>query len=162
MSIARMLFGSALMCSATLVSAACAVTDPVVAARSLYSNHRDFHVADHGDTTPIAASLLKLLERDWVCQEPGEQCAISADPWTNAQDGDVLKSPHFERLAGTDPLKAVVEMTYPFGWQETAAEATTQTTQIVLSRSKEDACWLLEDLRVGASSLRETLESAAY
>jgi hypothetical protein len=65
-------------------------------------------------------------------------------------------------VLSSDARHAVVEMRYKFGWTENAADAVEQTTQVMLTRAEADACWQLDDLRVGTESLRATLSAYEY
>jgi hypothetical protein len=58
---------------------ACPASDPVAMARDMYTSQYYFY-ADGKPSEHLSPALLKLLQRDWKCQEPGEQCAIGADP----------------------------------------------------------------------------------
>jgi len=134
-------------------------SDPVAVAQSLYAGHHDFYVADAPDAAVLSPQLLALLQRDWRCQAPGDECAISADPWTAAQEGEALPPVRY-RLHSDDAGQAIVEMRYPFGWADDMAAATEQKTLVVLVRGKSG--WLLDDLRVGGQSLSKILRDYDY
>jgi hypothetical protein len=36
----------------------------------------------------VTPALFKLLEKEWACVAAGQVCAVDADPWLAAQDGD--------------------------------------------------------------------------
>ena len=142
-------------------SCACTATDPVAVARDLYTGHHFFYTFESGDLALLSPKLAGLLKQDWHCQEPGDQCAIGADPWINAQDGDALEPIEYVLLT-SDATTATVEMKYRLGWAEIANEATPQTTRLQLVRSDAAGCWLLDDLRVGTVSLQAILADYEY
>lgn len=150
--------------AATLVSAgslnACPVTDPVAAARAMYTEHHDFY-ADPAHVDFLSPALTKLLKRDWACQAPGDECAIGADPWVDAQDGGALAPIEYVQIS-TDATSAIVEMRYRFGWEEMADQAVPLTTTIALVRTSATGCWLLDDLRVREQSLHSILTDYEY
>ncbi|UXI68598.1 hypothetical protein [Tahibacter amnicola] len=128
---------------------------PDAAARMLYEQHYGFYRADAGGSAPLAPALRSLLVRDWQCQAPGEVCALGADPWVNAQDGDIHGPIRY--VAGAHGARhATVWLHYRFGI--TAASARQVATRLDLERDPVSSCWLLEDVTgPGGESLRKTL-----
>ncbi len=88
-------------------AATCLGKEALPAAKSFATRHHDFYTADpvklYGK---IEARLLAALAADYRCRD-GEICAISADPWIAAQDGDI-RNPEFTLISATE-LRAQVE-----------------------------------------------------
>lgn len=138
-------------------AAACVAPDPLATARYIHDERLLFYADEGASADLISPALFKLLKRDWQCQAPGDICAIEADPWVNAQDGDVLGPIEYRELSNADG-RAVVQMDYRFGFAENAADAQTQSTALVLVQDAGDHCWRLDDLRVNdAPSLKQLL-----
>lgn len=150
----------ALLCGCAfsgIVSAACPATDPVATAQWVFKNHQNFYAFKKGSAEYLSPALYGLLKTDWQCQKEGDECAIDGDPWTNAQDGDILQPPTYQ-LASSAANGAVVDMTYPFGWKGTPEQATQQTTHVSLVKNAA-SCWVLDDLTVDKNdSLAKTLK----
>ena len=161
MRIASLLVAACLSWSSDAAAGRCADADPLAAARSMYSERHDFYAAGDEFATYLSPELGRLLKRDWTCQEPGEQCAVGADPWVDAQDGGALEPIEYVLVSGTR-TSALVEMRYRFGWEEMAAEAVPQITTMKFLRSDEDGCWLLDDVQVRKSSLQAQLKAYTY
>ncbi|MFJ4142974.1 DUF3828 domain-containing protein [Pseudomonas sp. NPDC089734] len=120
-------------------AASCPAGTPVEMARWIYTNHHDFYVSGKGGPEYLSKALLGLLKKDWSCQEPGDQCAISADPWTGTQDSEAPRSVDWKLVSTADKL-AVVEMIYPLG-------SSTQSTRLLLTRNPGNQCWVLDNLQ---------------
>lgn len=161
MRIASLLIAACFTWSAHVTAGSCGDVDPLDDARSMYRERHDFYAAGDEYATFLSPELSRRLKRDWTCQEPGEQCALGADPWVDAQDGGALEPIEYVLVSGTG-TSAVVEMRYRFGWEEMAAEAVPQITTMKFLRSNEGGCWLLDDLQVRASSLQAQLKAYAY
>jgi hypothetical protein len=144
-----------LLAGAGNAHAACLGATPVAAASAFYRHHYTFW----NDPLPTleqdtTARLLRLLKRDRACADVGEICAINADPWLDAQDGEA-RDPRFVAEG-----KNVVQVRYRFvlgGGQPSQP----QVARVRLAR--EGGCWRVDDL-VGpnGASLREALASYHY
>lgn len=140
-----------LMAAAGNARAACLGDTPVAAASAFYRHHYTFW----NDPLPtlesiVSARLLRLLKRDRACGgDGGEICAIDADPWLDAQDGEARGA----RFVAQD--KHVVQVRYRF---ELGGGAAPQPQVARLRFAREGGCWRVDDL-VGPSggSLREAL-----
>ncbi len=137
------------------IQAACPAGTPVDTARWIYTNHHDFYVSGKGGPEYLSKNLLALLKKDWSCQQPGDQCAISADPWTGTQDNEVIQATEWKLVSSSDK-QAVVEMVYPLG-------ASTQSTRLLLARNPGGQCWVLDNLQGPDDvSLVQTLQDFPY
>ncbi|RML64947.1 hypothetical protein ALQ91_05263, partial [Pseudomonas syringae pv. syringae] len=85
----------------TTAHAACPAATPVDTARWIYEKHQDFYLNGKGSADYLSKPLLSLLKKDWACQN-GDQCAVSANPWTDAQDGDVQKPIDWKLVSTSD------------------------------------------------------------
>lgn len=154
---------SILMSSVAAASTApCVAPDPLATARYIHDERRLFYADEGASADFISPPLYKLLKRDWQCQSPGDICAIEADPWVNAQDGDVLGPIEYRELSNADG-RAVVRMDYRFGFAENGADAQSQSTSLVLVQDATDHCWRIDDLRVNDDpSLKQILEAFEF
>jgi len=136
--------------------AACAIDDPAAVAKSFYSNHAQFSSENPAKIrTIITSRLFDALDREYKCAQ-GQICALEADPWTDAQDGDIGKPVEFA-TASNSGVEATVSMTYPFILDKTHRQQ--QHVTLLLQRKSPTDCWLFSDL-VGprGESLLQTIE----
>ncbi|NUO78104.1 MAG: hypothetical protein HOQ32_19110 [Lysobacter sp.] len=145
-----------LLCASTLpASAACLGATPLQAAHAWFERHYTFW----NDPPAVlqanfAPPLLALLLREQTCSEQGV-CAIGADPWLDAQDGEA-RDPQFQvETAGEGA--STVRLRYRFVLDD-GAPAPTQ--EVRLRFSGEARCWRASDLigpdgRSLVQSLRE-------
>ena len=123
-------------------SAACAIDDPAVVAKSFYARHTNFFSEDTGKIRNIVtARLFDALDREYKCAR-GQICALEADPWTDAQDGKVGQPVAFATASNTG-VEANVSMTYPFILGKAHSQ---QHAALLLERQSPTDCWLLSDL----------------
>ncbi|QDW01040.1 DUF3828 domain-containing protein [Pseudomonas sp. KBS0707] len=141
--------------------AACPAATPVDTARWFYEKHQDFYLSGKGSADYLSKPLLGLLKKDWACQN-GDQCAVSANPWTDAQDGDVQKPIDWKLVSNSDK-QAVVEMTYNLGYKDAPQQpVTSQTTRLLLTKNAS-SCWVLDNLQGPQGvALMQTLEEFPY
>jgi hypothetical protein len=151
----------ALTCSLALSAfhiahAVCAMDDPAAVGKSFYSKHAQFSSENPAKIkTIITSRLFAALDQEYKCAQ-GQICALEADPWTDAQDGNIGKPVEFA-TASNSGLEATVSMTYPFVLDKTHHQQ--QRVTLVLQRKSPTECWLLSDL-VGprGESLVQTIE----
>ena len=146
---------------ATAAQAECVAPDPAATARWVYEHAASFYVSGEGKAHYLSPQLLKLLQRDWKCQEPGEVCAIEAYPWTDTQDGDVLAPVEF-KLVNENRQAATVEMGFRFGWEDSAETAKPMRIRLKLVRPADTGCWLLDDILHGKASFKQGLNGWPY
>ncbi|AHG40693.1 hypothetical protein N018_10720 [Pseudomonas syringae CC1557] len=141
--------------------AACPAATPVDTARWIYEKHQDFYLKDKGGADYLSKSLLSLLKKDWACQN-GDQCAVSANPWTDAQDGDVQKPIDWKLVSNSDK-QAVVEMTYNLGYKDAPQQpVSSQTTRLLMAKNA-NSCWVLDNLQGPQGvALGQALEEFPY
>ena len=112
-------------------------------AKDFFTSHRNFSSAG-----PLAVKDLltpdfyTVLEREAECTSEGELCAIEADPWMSAQDGEIEEPISFS-ITNQTTLKASVKMDYIFVISKTQKESRSVTLQFL--KINNDTCWLLED-----------------
>ncbi|KRA20836.1 hypothetical protein [Lysobacter sp. Root604] len=131
--------------------AACLGETPLAAAQAWFRQHYTFWnepTTTLGDA--FAPPLLRLLEREQACKVEGV-CAIDADPWLDAQDGEARDPEYFVEA------EDVVRLRYRFVLDE---RMPTQSRELRLRFSGADRCWRAADL-VGPDgrSLLRTLTS---
>lgn len=127
-----------LVAGAGSARAACLGDTPVAAASAFYRHHYRFW----NDPLPTleqttTARLLRLLKRDRACAGEGEVCAINADPWLDAQDGEA-RDPEFV-AQGRD----VVQVRYRF---ELGGGQPSQPQVARVRLAREGGCWRVDDL----------------
>lgn len=122
-------------------SANCLGATPLAAARAWFGHHYTFwNDAPAALRENFAPPLLALLQREQACSEQGV-CAIGADPWLDAQDGEA-RDPEFH-VETAEAGTATVRLRYRFVLGE-GAPANTQEVRLRFSGS--DRCWRATDL----------------
>ncbi len=134
----------------------CIQGDGVGFAKMFYEKHQDFYYADSaGIKNLLTPRLLAILEKDHKCSN-GEICAIEADPWISAQDGEIGKPIEF-KLSSGDANTASVRMSYMFVLGEN--KKLPQSVELKLERNAVSSCWMVADLITPRDgSLRDTIE----
>ncbi|MEO5349087.1 MAG: hypothetical protein H7836_05525 [Magnetococcus sp. YQC-3] len=137
---------------------ACLGHAPLAAAESLYKKHRAFTRQEPKKLQNIVTTgFLDSLSFEYRCRMGGELCAIEADPWSGAQDGDI-KPPISFRLRAANKHTASVEMHYALVIDKARQEMRTATIQ--LERNNAQECWQVADLLApGGSSTRQAIEA---
>lgn len=146
----------ALLCAvATQTSAACLGGTPLAAAQTWFERHYTFW----NDTPAVlrdsfAPPLLDLLQREQACSAQGV-CALDADPWLQAQDGEALDPEYVLEQAGEGG--PVVRLRYRYVLDE---RVPAQTRELRLRFSGAGRCWRAADL-IGPDgrSLLQTLRT---
>ncbi|HVF34089.1 MAG TPA: hypothetical protein VND91_02065 [Candidatus Saccharimonadia bacterium] len=138
-------------------TAACRLASPTAAAELLYRSFRDFPQRPGDAAALLSPRLLRLLERDRACSAI-EQCAISSDPWTGAQDGAMLPPVTFAEMARPKHA-AMVRTCYRFSLDV----ARNKTCAVVVVTRDAKGCWRIDDLKSpDGTSLYDTLSSYDY
>lgn len=133
------------------VQAACLGSGTLQTARTFYEHHYSFFSAPQpGTREAVTPGLLKLLEKEWACAAKGQLCAMEADPWLDAQDGDARDV----RFAAMRDGRTVA---VHYSFVLSAETRQPQTAQLRLARGG-DGCWRVADL-IGPEgrSLRQAL-----
>ena len=132
----------AALASTTAQAADCLGKDALAAARNFATRQRDFYRADPVQLYgTVEARLLAALAADYRCKD-GQTCAIAADPWKTAPDGEIRKPVEFKLLSASDN-RAAVEMRYTLA---RAAQRQAHSVRLQLTRGGPQACWLVGDL----------------
>lgn len=125
-------------------SKTCLGQSAISAAKAFFEQHRDFHYENPTKIVDlITPKFYAALSTEYQCTKNGEICAIDADPWIAAQDGDISKPITF-RLSSATTTTAIVRMNYIFSLSKT--ERTPQHVVFYLERKNQNACWLITDL----------------
>lgn len=138
------------------VHAACDKEVALRLAKAFWSEHKDFYYAD---PVPLKALLtpdfFAVLSSEAECNADGEVCAIDADPWINAQDGEVSEPVSFT-LAKEQEQGVTVRMHYLFALSDTQKEP--QTVSLHFQKSGDNRCYLMDDfIPPGDGSLKQRL-----
>jgi hypothetical protein len=140
-----------------LLLALVTATTPVQVAQRLYVEHRNFYVEPAAAHALLSDHFYKLLSREYQCAQ-GVECAISWDPWTAAQDGDIAAPITFSPARSRHHQRRV-KMCYRFVLEPTRSWR--QCAVIGLVRSGQT--WIVDDLiSPGDISLRNALEAYRY
>jgi hypothetical protein len=124
-------------------SAACAADDPVAVAKAFYLKHPGFSSEDPAKIkTIVTPRFFEALDREYKCAQ-GQICAIEADPWTGAQDGEIGKPVEFAAISNSG-TEASVSMSYLFVLDKTHREH--KRANLLLQRKSSTDCWLIADL----------------
>nr|WP_252376797.1 hypothetical protein [Aeromonas hydrophila] len=125
------------------VHAACDKGVALRLAKAFWNEHKDFYYAD---PAPLKALLtpdfFAVLSSEAACNADGEVCAIDADPWINAQDGEVSEPVSFT-LANQQEQGVTVRMQYLFALSDTQKEP--QTVSLHFQKSGDNRCYLMDD-----------------
>ncbi|MCJ2367299.1 hypothetical protein [Aeromonas dhakensis] len=138
------------------VHAACDKGVALRLAKAFWSEHKDFYYAD---PAPLKALLtpdfFAVLSSEAECNADGEVCAIDADPWINAQDGEVSEPVSFT-LAKEQKQGVTVRMHYLFALSDAQKEP--QTVSLHFQKSGDNRCYLMDDfIPPGDGSLKQRL-----
>lgn len=137
--------------------AACDNSAAVKLAKAFWSEHRDFYYAEPAKVKALLTpAFFAVLSEEAKCNGEGEVCAIDADPWISAQDGEVT-GPITFRLAGQQDDTVSVSMDYRFMLSETRQEPRAVTFQFKTAGDRR--CFLLDDfISPGEGSLKQRLQ----
>jgi hypothetical protein len=136
--------------------AKCIQGDGVDFARAFYEKHQNFYYADPAAIKDLLAPrFFAILEKEHKCSN-GEICAIEADPWMSAQDGEIGKPIGF-KLSNGDANTASVRMSYLFVLGEN--KKLPRSVELKLERNPASSCWMVADLITPHDgSLRDAVE----
>ena len=124
--------------------AACESDDPVAVAKSFHDKHAEFSSEDPAKIkTIVTPRFFDALDREYKCAQ-GDLCAIEADPWTDAQDGEMGKPVEFATVSNSG-TEATVSMTFPFILDK--AHPQQKHATVLLQRKSAADCWLIGDLK---------------
>jgi len=138
------------------VHAACDKGVALRLAKSFWSEHKDFYYADPAPLkTLLTPDFFAVLSSEAECNADGEVCAIDADPWINAQDGEVSEPVSFT-LAKEQEQGVTVRMHYLFALSDAQKEP--QTVSLHFQKSGDNRCYLMDDfIPPGDGSLKQRL-----
>lgn len=141
--------------AAASATAACVADTPVALAESLQANAYTFYVYPDLARPYVSDAMHAALLREAACET--DLCALSADPWIDAQDGDIVGDV-IGRERSRSPDGASVALCFDVAMGDTAQQCATIT--VVRNAA---GCWVVDDL-VAASgrSLRKTLAEYPY
>lgn len=122
---------------------ACATDDPAAISKSFYTRHAQFSSENPAKIKAIVTSrFFDALDREYKCAQ-GQVCAIEADPWTDAQDGEIGKPVEFATVSNSG-AEATVSMTYTFVLDKAHREP--RSAKLLFQRKSPTECWLVSDL----------------
>ncbi|WP_227657542.1 DUF3828 domain-containing protein [Candidatus Magnetaquicoccus inordinatus] len=139
------------------VAPPCLGKSQLAAAETFYKRYSEFYLQDPKQLRGlVTAGLLYGLAQEYQCKKQGELCAIEADPWSGAQDGEIKKPISFRLLSG-DNRSATVAMHYLFVMD---GKKEKQSATLQLERNNPNACWQVADIvSATGSSLRQLLQT---
>ena len=135
----------------------CLGIEPVAAAESFYKEHKEFTQQEPKTVQNfMTTGFFDALSFEYRCRIGEGMCAIDADPWTAAQDGEIEKPIAFHLLSGNNQT-ATVGMHYTFAIDQARKEK--RTAKIHLERNNPKGCWVVADLvSPDGSSIRQMIE----
>ncbi len=156
----RLYFGLSALIYSLLIGpgyAACDNAATVKLAMAFWNEHRDFYYTEPAKVKALLTpAFFAVLSEEAKCNGEGEVCAIDADPWISAQDGEVT-GPITFRLADQQDGIASVSMDYRFMLSETRQEPRAITFQFKTAGDRR--CFLLDDfISPGEGSLKRHLQ----
>lgn len=139
------------------VRAPCGDLPPVSAANrvfALYHAFPDFYLAPDAAATLLTPSLKALIDKDVACADREGMCAIGADPWMAAQDGERQSPVEFATsdvryMATGVPSAASVEVCFNFvleGHAGHAGHAGQRRCAVVRVTRTAGEQWRVDDL----------------
>lgn len=139
----RFLATSLTLSAITGAQAGCLSTDPLVMAKSFFAGHANFAFDDPAKIRELLSPrLFAALAREHKCAK-GDLCAMEADPWTDAQDGEILQPATFKTATNTG-TQAEVKVSYYFALS--ASQKRLQSAVLKYRHSAISGCWELDDL----------------
>lgn len=134
----------------------CKVDSPSALAVHLHKDAYTFYVDADAARPYVSDSLHTLIARDNACEEV---CAIEADPWIEAQDGETGGKISTE-IKLNSPAQADVKLCYDFKMGDEPAPRQCATLRAV---TDANGCWVADDL-IGpnGTSLRSLYEAFDY
>lgn len=135
-----------------------AASTPVASTELLYRSAPDFYHAQPDKTHSLLSKRLGyLLSKEYQCAD-GVICAIDANPWTDAQNGEILE-PTFREVSHAD-TSSHIRMCYRLSLASTQLKQRCATIVVVRDATGH---WLIDDLvSPSGISLQHTLESFDY
>ncbi|MGY3895891.1 hypothetical protein [Aeromonas enterica] len=152
--------GLSLLCLALLSGsshAACDNKTALTLAKAFWREHRDFYYTEPDNIKDLLTpDFFTVLSSEARCNADGEACALDADPWINAQDGEVTDPISFSLVSHTVD-SVTVGMTYLFALSDTQKEP--QTVTFHFQKSGDSRCFLMDDfIPPGDNSLKQRLQ----
>lgn len=138
--------------------ASCPAPTPVALVETLRTQAYLFYVDADLARPYVSDGLHAALVRDAECTRDEGMCAISADPWIDAQDGEIAAPVTARETARSDDT-ATVALCFDFALGETR-EPQCATFAIVRDAN---TCWVVDDLvAASGTSLRSTFAGYPY
>jgi hypothetical protein len=127
-------------------------------AKSFFTFHRDFHNAEPLEVKSLVTpEFFTVLENEYKCKSKGELCAMEADPWLSAQDGEIEEPISFS-ITSESELNASVKMNYLFVLSKTQKK--NQAVIFQFQKINNNSCWLLADfITPKEGSLKKQLQN---
>lgn len=132
--------------------------------RKLYRQFPQFYAEPEPARVLLSDGLFVLLQKEAACMDENGMCAIEADPWTAAQDGDHGDPLHYRHLSRQkdddgNEVAASVELCCQF----TLGGASEQRCVVLKLVRGPRTPWKVDDLvSPDGQSLRETLQGYPY
>ena len=148
---------SLLLLPALAARSDCVPAGPEAVARYVYLRHFDFALHPASADGYVSGELLALLRKEAACP-PRASCALDWNPWTGAQDGDIVGAPAFRRISETTN-RSIVVMTFRYSADGEEPYAPLRQTKVTLLRERPGDCWKIGDLEpaTGGASLMKAL-----
>ncbi len=93
--------------------------------------------------TPFTDNFKSLLVAEFKCKSKGDSCRIDWDPWTDAQDGDIVGQPII-KLISENETDASVRVFLKFKF-DPLKKPRSISAIVLLKRSNRESCWKVDD-----------------
>ena len=121
----------------------CLGTEPLNAARGIVTHHYYFYSENPKNFSAILSpKFLGLLQKNYQCSQEGV-CALDADPWTDAQDGEVVPPYQFKTISRS-ALHSVVRVSYNFN---NGPSRSRKAVLLSFERASAKSCWVLTNFK---------------
>jgi hypothetical protein len=124
----------------------CENSSPVDFAKNFLKKHKNFYFEEtQGLKQQVNPLLYKTLKSHYQCAVKQGICHFDYDPWTGAQDGDLVESSVNFATKQVTPALSRVTMTYQFSLQAGQA-GQSQNVQLIVHTAAAPVCWQLTDM----------------
>lgn len=133
----------------------CLGTEPLNAARAIVKDHHYFYSENPKNFSAILSpKFLRLLEKNYQCSQEGV-CALEADPWTDAQDGEAVPPYRFTTISRS-AHHSVVRVSFNFN---NGPSSSRKTVLLSFERASAKSCWVLTNFKSPSGhALSEVIE----